>query len=77
MTSIFPSGSAFKAANLTNTQQNESDELMQKISVGKRVTNGADDAANLYNINNLQSKSIKYQGFYKKCYGFNVSSTNC
>ena len=55
MTSIFPSGSAFKAANLTNTQQNESDELMQKISVGKRVTNGADDAANLYNINNLQA----------------------
>ena len=55
MTSIFPSGSAFKAANLTNTQQNESAELMQKISVGKRVTNGADDAANLYNINNLQA----------------------
>ena len=55
MPSIFPSGSAFKAANITNKQNNESADLMQKISVGKRVTNGADDAANLFNINNLQA----------------------
>ena len=58
MPSIFPSGSAFKAANITNKQNNESADLMQKISVGKRVTNGADDAANLFNINNLQANVL-------------------
>ena len=58
MTSIFPDGNAFKAANITNTQQSESAEMVDKISAGKRVTNGADDAANLFNINNLQAKAL-------------------
>ena len=58
MTSIFPGGNAFKAADITNKQQNQSAEMMEKISVGKRVTNGADDAANLFNINNLQAKVL-------------------
>ena len=58
MTSIFPGGNAFKAADITNKQQNKSAEMVDKISVGKRVTNGADDAANLFNINNLQAKAL-------------------
>ena len=58
MTSIFPGGNAFKAADITNKQQNQSAEMMEKISVGKRVTNGADDAANLFNINNLQANVL-------------------
>ncbi len=58
MTSIFPGGSAFKAANITNKQQNQSAEMMKKISVGKRVTSGADDAANLFNINNLRANVL-------------------
>ena len=61
MTSIFPGGNAFKAADITSKQQNESAELVNKISVGKRVTNGADDAANLFNINNLQAKTLSLQ----------------
>ena len=58
MTSIFPGGNALKAADITNKQQNKSAEMVDKISVGKRVTNGADDAANLFNINNLQAKAL-------------------
>ena len=58
MTSIFPGGNAFKAADITNKQQHQSAEMVDKISVGKRVTNGADDAANLFNINNLQAKAL-------------------
>ena len=58
MTSIFPGGNAFKAADITNKQHNQSAEMMEKISVGKRVTNGADDAANLFNINNLQANVL-------------------
>ena len=61
MTSIFPGGNAFKAVDITNKQQNESAEMVNKISVGKRVTNGADDAANLFNINNLQAKALSIQ----------------
>ena len=61
MTSIFPGGNAFKAADITNKQQNQSAEMMEKISVGKRVTNGADDAANLFNINNLQANVLSTQ----------------
>ena len=58
MTSIFPSGNAFKAVDITNKQQNQSAEMMEKISVGKWVTNGADDSANLFNINNLQANVL-------------------
>ena len=47
MTSIFPGGNALNAANITNKQQNESAELMEKISNGKRLTTGADDAGNI------------------------------
>ncbi len=58
MTSIFPGGNAFKAVITTNKQQNESAAMMDKISAGKRVKNGADDAANLFNINNLQANVL-------------------
>ena len=58
MTSIFPSVNALKAANITNKQHNESAELMEKISNGKRLSTGADDAANLFNINNLQANVL-------------------
>ena len=37
MTSIFPGGNALKASNITNKQQNESAELMEKISKGKMI----------------------------------------
>ena len=58
MTSIFPGGNALKASNITNKQQNESAELMEKISNGKRLTTGADDAGNIYKVNNLKAKVL-------------------
>ena len=58
MTSIFPSSSAFKAANTTNKEQASSSELMGKLSSGKRITDGSDDAANLYKTNNMKSKIL-------------------
>ena len=60
MTSIFPGGNALNAANITNKQQTESAKMVDKISVGKRVVNGADDAANLFNINNLHAKALSF-----------------
>ena len=60
MTSIFPGGNALNAANLINKQQTESAKMVDKISVGKRVVNGADDAANLFNINNLHAKALSF-----------------
>ena len=58
MTSIFPGGNALKAANITNKQQNESSEFMEKISNGKRITTGADDAGNIHKVNNLKAKVL-------------------
>ena len=58
MTSIFPGGNALKASNITNKQQNESAELMEKISNGKRLVTGADDAGNIYRVNNLKAKVL-------------------
>ena len=58
MTSIFPGGNALKASNITNKQQNESAELMEKISNGKRLVTGADDAGNIYRVNNLKAKML-------------------
>ena len=58
MTSIFPGGNALKASNITNKQQNESAELMEKISKGKRLVTGADDAGNIYRVNNLKAQVL-------------------
>ena len=58
MTSIFPGGNAFKASNITNKQQSESAEIMEKISHGKRLVSGADDAGNIFNVNNLKAKVL-------------------
>ena len=54
MTSIFPGGNALNATNITNKQQNQSAELMEKISNGKRLITGADDAGNVNKVNNLK-----------------------
>ena len=61
MTSIFPGGNALKAANITNKQQNQSAGLMEKISNGKRLITGADDAGNVNKVNNLKGKSVKHK----------------
>ncbi len=58
MTSIFPGGNALNAANITNKQQNQSAELMEKISSGKRLVTGADDAGNINKVNNLKAKVL-------------------
>ena len=58
MTSIFPGGNALNAANITNKQQNQSAELMEKISNGKRLITGADDAGNMHKVNNLKAKVL-------------------
>ncbi len=58
MTSIFPGGNALKATNITNKQHGESAELMRKISSGKRVISGADDAGNIFKVNNLKAKIL-------------------
>ena len=58
MTSIFPSSSAFKAANTSNKEQTSSSVLMEKLSSGKRITNGSDDAADLYKTNNMKAKIL-------------------
>ena len=58
MTSIFPGGNALNAANITNKQQNQSAELMEKISSGKRLITGADDAGNINKVNNLKAKVL-------------------
>ena len=58
MTSIFPGGNALKAAIITNKQQSESSEFMEKISNGKRITTGADDAGNIHKVNNLKAKVL-------------------
>ena len=58
MTSIFPGGNALKAANITSKNHNEAAELVDKLSIGKRISKGSDDAANLYNVNNLQANVL-------------------
>ncbi len=58
MTSIFPGGNALNAANITNKQQSKSAELMEKISNGKRLITGADDAGNINKVNNLKAKVL-------------------
>ena len=58
MNSIFPGGNALKASNITNKQQKDSAELMEKISNGKRLSTGADDAGNIYKVNNLKAKVL-------------------
>jgi len=58
MTSIFPSSSAFKAANTANKEQANAHDLMEKLSSGKRITNGSDDAADLYKTNNIKAKIL-------------------
>ena len=50
MTSIFPGGNALNAANITSQQQNQSAELVEKISNGKRLITGADDAGNILSL---------------------------
>ncbi len=58
MTSIFPGGNALNAAKITNKQQNQSAELVEKISNGKRLITGADDAGNINKVNNLKAKVL-------------------
>ncbi len=58
MTSIFPGGNALNASNITNKQQNQSAELIAKISNGKRLITGADDAGNINKVNNLKAKVL-------------------
>ena len=58
MTSIFPGGNALKATNITHKQQNQSAEIMEKISNGKRLITGADDAGNINKVNNLKAKVL-------------------
>ncbi len=58
MTSIFPGGNALNASNITNKQQNQSAELIEKISNGKRLITGADDAGNINKVNNLKAKVL-------------------
>ena len=58
MTSIFPGGNALRATNITNKQQTEAAILMEKISNGKRLTTGADDAGNIHKVNNLKAKVL-------------------
>ena len=58
MTSIFPGGNALKATNITNKQQNQSAEIMEKISNGKRLITGADDAGNINKVNSLKAKVL-------------------
>ena len=55
MTSIFPSSSAFKAVNTSNKEQTSSSELIEKLSSGKRITNGSDDAADIYKTNKMKA----------------------
>ncbi len=58
MTSIFPGGNALNAANITKKKQNQSAELMERISNGKRLITGADDAGNINKVNNLKAKVL-------------------
>ena len=58
MTSIFPGGNALNAANITKKQQDQSAVLMEKISNGKRLITGADDAGNINKVNNLKAKVL-------------------
>ncbi len=58
MTSIFPGANALNAANITKKQQNQSAALMEKISNGKRLITGADDAGNINKVNNLKAKVL-------------------
>ena len=58
MTSIFPGGNALKATNITNKQQNQSAKIMEKISNGKRLITGADDAGNINKVNSLKAKVL-------------------
>ena len=58
MTSIFPSSSAFRAANTANKEQANAHDLMERLSSGKRITNGSDDAADLYKTNNIKAKIL-------------------
>ena len=55
MTSIFPGGNALKATNIANKQQNQSAKIMEKISNGKRLITGADDAGNINNCPSFTS----------------------
>ena len=56
MTSIFPSGNALKATNITNKSSAEASKLMEKLSSGKRINSGADDAGDLFKLNNIRQK---------------------
>ncbi len=58
MTSIFPGGNALNAAKITKKQQDQSAALMEKISNGKRLITGADDAGNINKVNNLKAKVL-------------------
>lgn len=58
MTSIFPGANAFNAVNKTNKEHNNATELVGKLSSGKRIGDGSDDAANLYKTNNLKAKIL-------------------
>ncbi len=58
MTSIFPGGNALNAINITKKQQNQSADSMGKISNGKRLITGADDAGNIAKVNNLKAKVL-------------------
>ncbi len=58
MTSIFPGGNALNAANITKKQQDQSAVLMEKISNGKRLITGADDAGNINKVNSLKAKVL-------------------
>ena len=58
MTSIFPGGNALKATNITNKQQNQSAEIIEKISNGKRLITGADDAGNINKVTSLKAKVL-------------------
>ena len=58
MTSIFPSGNALKATNITNKSSAEASELIEKLSSGKRINSGADDAGDLFKLNNIKAKVL-------------------
>ena len=58
MTSIFPGGNALNAANITKKQHDQSAALMEKISNGKRLITGADDAGNINKVNNIKAKVL-------------------
>ena len=58
MTSIFPGGNALNAANITNKSNSEASESIEKLSSGKRINTGADDAEDLFKLNNIKAKIL-------------------